>query len=173
MSTTYIVRTQADQTLMGVFCADSIQQLAGMIDEVFDSRVCEYLALGSNEGLFIEGQFTTRDGFNGEREITITSVDDPELQECGDFDDSDEASALIGEHGADEYIPPVLEPSEGLTKKLQSAHKKGAWKSFSPAKSSTSEQPKKTAPSDKLLNALTKGALSPANFFANASTRHH
>jgi hypothetical protein len=131
---TYLVRTKSDQTLIGMFCAESVTNLARLIDEVFEASECEYLELKNNEGLFVEAKFVTMPTQAGDAErVMLTNVDDiaiPDLDEeeiAEAMGGSAEIADLIVEGGADEHIPPVLEPTQALSRRFQSAHRLREW----------------------------------------------
>lgn len=191
---TYLVRTKADQTLMGIFCAANVSDLATIIDSVFDANECEYLQLRANEGLFIEAQFITQNG-----QVELVHPDDIQVPPSSE-DGMDEAFDALVEPseealeaaermmltGEDEYIPPVLEPTMALADRLQQAHRTNEWRpvvDLAPAKGArpyrlptlSTDHVVKTHSinAESIAAKLMKGTLTPATFIHNASRRHH
>lgn len=224
----YLVRTKIDRTLVGLFCARSVADLARLIDTVFDARECEYLELRANDGLFIEAQFLNVPGPTPdapEQEVLV-HPDDPLLEaqapeeSAGSIardiaavierqatrlhahEDAADAGApagdgaeerdIVGEiiagmHEEEEYIPPVLAPTEQLHRRLQSASRQQKWRPLLPGPRRTPRGRKlnrtedaalpsphsASAGSEVVIRKLMQGALNPASFIQNASRRYH
>lgn len=161
MLTTFLVRTQADQTLVGVFCASSLKALSKLLSPMADPEECEYLALQANEGLFVEAQFVHAPAISPDEEdaVFLTNVPEQYAEDSGGIEE--EGGALQGsaalQAALTEEIPPVLEPTEELNTRLQVAEKAG----WTPICS------RKVAP------ALARRGTPPMRVLAGESTRRH
>lgn len=141
---TYLVRTAADQVLIGLFCEKSIAALVKTISGMIDPKDCEYIVLREGEGLFVEAQFVSVSLEASEAKEDVFLTNEPEQfvtdESCGEGGSSrateQDVKALkntltsaadsrlaeqIGDAFEDalkEVIPPVLEPTEALSKRF-------------------------------------------------------
>lgn len=178
---TYLVRMIADQTLMGVFCAESTSKLADIIDNVFDARECEYLELRPNEGLFIEAKFATIPTEDGDgKRVVLTHVDDP--LNCNTVDEEDELldeeplleTELLIAIAEEDYVPPVLEPTYALNDRLQAAEVENEWQPVREGRQTAAfEVHMNQIDSESIARKLIQGALNPATFIKPPSNRIH
>ncbi len=166
---TYLVRTRADCTLVGVFCASSEGALAKIISPMIEPEECEYLALKANEGLFVEAQFIRVSCETADMRDRVYLTNSPM-----DFIESDSqepaqeglipnlkeicAQGSMLKEALEEEIPPVLEPTEALAERLHTVERTG-WHSFTKL--------------PEVSHALSPRSRTPILLLSGGSTRQH
>jgi hypothetical protein len=130
---TYIVRTRTDQTLVGMFCASSPRALSKLIEEAQFVQAPKS-ALAPEGTVFLTN---SPEEYSEMPEDLVPQSDEMVSVPPG--------SAL--EHAMTEVIPLVLEPTEDLQRRFQSAQRQG-WIAFSAkqAKKSAAIAPQTTTP---------------------------
>lgn len=163
---TYLVRTANDQTLVGIFCAKTLAGLKKVVSALVEINECEYLELQDKEGLFVEAQFLSipaeltggmpkvgltnepeQFGFANEGELSERSPTTGRPIEVDALEHSGSLAKALQEEGSplaqalreamQEVIPPVLEPTEGLSIRLAQVERSG-WQKLRQGKPSVS-----------------------------------